>query len=131
MVRFSFWPSPAAAFVALTLSLSPLTAAAADFDTGLEAYSSGDYARALATFQPLAEQGLAGAQTYLAHMLRDGTGIPASSAGAAKWYGRAAAQGDLAAQNQLGLMTLAGQGMPRDSAAAFRWFKAAARQGHA
>jgi hypothetical protein len=49
--------------------------AAADFDKGFKAYESWDFKTALAEFTPLAEQGHAEAQHYLAIMYADGTGV--------------------------------------------------------
>ena len=50
----------------------------ADYQKGLDAYKSGDYATALREFRPLAEQGNAGAQNNLGVMYQNGvgTGMP-------------------------------------------------------
>ena len=46
----------------------------ADFQKGLTAYQSGDYATALREWKPLAEQGDASAQSNLGVMYQNGTG---------------------------------------------------------
>ena len=63
--------------LALTLALwLPLAGpvAADQFEDGLAAYDSGDYATALRHWQPLAEHGNADAQALLGHMYANGQG---------------------------------------------------------
>ena len=48
----------------------------ADFQKGLTAVQSGDYATALREWTPLAEQGNASAQFGLGLMYREGRGVP-------------------------------------------------------
>ena len=48
----------------------------ADFQKGLTAYRSGDFATALREWKPLAEQGHARAQFYLGVMYEKGRGVP-------------------------------------------------------
>ena len=66
---------------------------AQDFDKGLEAYNSGDYATAIRELKPLAEQGKAGAQYYLSRMYWRGEGVIQDYAETAKWLRKAADQG--------------------------------------
>ena len=47
-----------------------------DFQKGLTAYESGDYATALREWEPLAEQGDADAQFFLGEMYWRGQGVP-------------------------------------------------------
>jgi len=47
----------------------------ADFQKGLTAYQSGDFATALREWKPLAQQGDAGAQYYLGLMYAQGKGV--------------------------------------------------------
>ena len=54
--------------VVFLLFMSGVSAHAADFQTGLDAYDRGDYATALEEWRPLAEQGHAEAQVGLALM---------------------------------------------------------------
>jgi hypothetical protein len=80
------------AFIA-TLALTLTTANAADFQKGLAAAQSGDYATALKEWEPLAEQGDASVQYNLGVMYEGGLGIPQDYANAVKWYTLAAEQG--------------------------------------
>ena len=67
----------------------PLTGLAADFEAGLGAYNRGDYERALREFRPLAEQGVAPAQTNLGVMYYFGLGVPEDYTKAIWWYRKA------------------------------------------
>ena len=51
-------------------------ASSADFEKGLTAAQSGDYATALREWTPLAEQGHALAQSHLGWMYENGEGVP-------------------------------------------------------
>ena len=58
----------------------------ADFQKGLTAYKSGDYATALREWKALAELGDAGAQSNLGLMYDIGKGVPEDDKEAVKWY---------------------------------------------
>lgn len=116
--------------VALSIGATPI-AGAADFDKGLTAARSGDYAAALQEFRPLAEQGDATAQYNLGGMYASGDGVPQNDAEAVTWYRKAAEQGDATAQNNLGVMYDNGQGVPQDYAKTAQWYRRAAEQGDA
>ncbi len=73
----------------------------ADFQKGVDAYNSGDYATALREWKPLAEQGNAGAQFNLGLMYGDGQGVPQNYKTAIKWFRLAAKQGHPRAQEQV------------------------------
>ena len=103
----------------------------ADYDKGLAAYQSGDYATALREFRPLAEQGYASAQYNLGLMYDDGKGVPQDDKTAVKWYSLAAEQGYASAQYNLGWMYYKGQGVPQNYKTALKWFTLAAEQGDA
>ena len=80
-------------------------ARAQTYDDGMRAYDTGDFAKALEVWGPLAENGDAVAQYSLGKLLENGgVGVPRDLAEAAKWYQRSANQGVSAAQNNLGLM---------------------------
>ena len=70
----------------------------ADYQNGLTAYGSGDYATALREWTPLAEQGDASAQYKLGWMYDNGIGVSQDYKTAVKWYRLAAKQGDAFAQ---------------------------------
>ena len=76
----------------------------ADFQKGLAAAKSGDFATALREWTPLAEQGDALAQSSLGFMYHKGKGVPQNFETAVKWYRLAAKQGNAYAQYNLGLM---------------------------
>ena len=79
-----------AIFVAILLALIPLPGVAQDYDVGLAAYQSGDYATALRELEPLAEQGDTSAQNNLGVMYEYGLGVVQDYTEAVRWY-RAAA----------------------------------------
>ncbi|MEE8606805.1 MAG: tetratricopeptide repeat protein [Nitrospiraceae bacterium] len=104
-----------------------LTAPAwASLDEGLAAYQRGDYATALREWRPLAEQGVAEAQSRLGFMYTFGEGVSQDHAEAVKWYRKAAEQGYAKAQFNLGIMYDNGLGVPQDYAQAHMWFNFAA-----
>ena len=117
-----------AAIVALDIALAtPL--AAQDFDAGMEAYQRGDYTAALSEFRPLADQGLATAQTNLGNMYHDGLGVLQDFAEAIMWYEKAAIQGNVFAFYNLGLMYAKGNAVAQDVVLALMWWTLAANQG--
>ena len=88
-------------------------ALAGPFEDGLTAYGKGDYATTLEYWRPLAEQGLADAQSSVGWMYAKGEGVPRDDAEAVKWYRRAAEQGHAEAQYNLGSMYDEGLGVSR------------------
>jgi len=106
-------------------------AVSADYQKGLAAYHSGDYATALREWEPLAKQGNADAQVKVGLMYDNGQGVPQDYKIAMKWYRLAAEQGDAFAQYFLGLMYDNGQGVPQDDKTAVKWYRLAAEQGDA
>ena len=103
----------------------------ADFNKGLTAAQSGDFATALKEWKPLAGQGDADAQTNLGLMYQNGWGVPQDDKEAVYWYKLAAEQGDEKAQYNLGVMYDVGDGVPQDDKEAVRWYTLAAEQEHA
>jgi TPR repeat protein len=103
----------------------------ADFQRGLTAARSGDYATALREWKPLAKQGDANAQFNLGVMYKKGQGVPQNNKTALKWYRLAAEQGNARAQSKLGLMYKTGKGVPQDYKTAVKWYRLAAEQGYA
>ncbi len=98
----------------------------AAYQRGDAAYQRGDYATAIRELRPLAEQGVADAQTTLGFMYDKGQGVPRDHAKAVKWYHKAAEQGNAGAQYNLGVMYGKGQGVPQDYAQAHMWYNLAA-----
>lgn len=102
----------------------------ADYETGYNAYNSGDYAAALVELEPLAAQGNADAQYHLGLMHHFGNGVVQDPEEAAKWYQFAAVQGSANAQSALGSMYAKGEGVNKDYGESFRWHQLAAVQGN-
>ena len=63
-------------FLIILFSLTSNVVWSADFQKGLTAYYSGDYATALSEWKPLAEQGDATAQFFLGLMYYEGEVVP-------------------------------------------------------
>ena len=103
----------------------------ADFNKGLTAAQSGDFATALKEWKPLAEEGNAVAQNNLGLMYHNGWGVPQDYKEAVYWYRLAVEQGYSIAQYNLGLMYEKGKGVPQDDKEAARLYRLAAEQGDA
>lgn len=116
--------------VSLAFLLALDRAARADFDKGLAAYQRGDYAMALAEWQPPAEQGDVRAQLRLGELYRDGKGVWRNGDDAALWFRKAALQGNTAAQYYLARLHFEGFIVPRDPAEMMHWLSAAAGSGY-
>jgi len=94
---------------------------AGELVAGLAAYQNGDYARALAEFQPLADEGDITAQYYMGELYLKGQGVPQDFEKAVKWYAMAAEYGHGAAQANLGALLTLGLGTRRDLETAYYW----------
>jgi TPR repeat protein len=115
------------AFAAALLALSSAgVAEAQSVRSGVAALNRQDYVSASRILIPLAEQGVAAAQSYLGFMFETGRGVPQNYTEAAMWYRRAAEQGDSAAQYSLGLLYDKGFGVPRDVIEAGKWLNLSA-----
>jgi hypothetical protein len=88
-------------------------------------YDRANYATALKTWQPLAEQGDVAALTAVGEIYEKGLGVAPDLQAAAQWYRRAADKGDRRAQMNLGAMYEQGRGVPKDPAAAVQWYRRA------
>jgi TPR repeat protein len=91
-----------------------------------DAYSRGDYIRAVTTLSPLAARGNARAQALLGFMYENGFGVPQAYDAAADLYQRAAAQGDPFAQGRLGLIYDKGHGVLQNVILSYKWLDLAA-----
>ena len=120
-------------FVALLtvviLGVVALSSARADFEAGLQAYDAGDYATAIAEWQPLADQGNLEAQFGMGIIYENGRGIGRDNTQAAEWYTLAAEGGHPGAQFNLGNMYQQGLGVSKDPTQAVYWWTLAAAQG--
>ena len=102
----------------------------ADFQKGLTAAQSGDFATAVREWKPLAEQGDASAQYNLGQIYRQGKGVPQDYKTAVQWWKLAAEQGHASAQSNLGVRYINGQGVLQDYVRAHMWFNIAASSGN-
>ena len=94
---------------------------------GVAAYSLGQYDKAIAIWESLADSDL-DAQFRLGDFYERGIGVTRDYAGAAAWYRKAAMQGYAPAQFQLGLCYDHGKGVSSDVGEALRWYCLAAEQ---
>lgn len=113
------------------LGLIAGVSAAQDFKAGHAAASRGDFAAAIAHWQPLAQRGEPGAQYNLGMLYGRGDGVPKDLAVAAKWFLAAAEQGQVDAQARIGAMYARGLGGEQDYRQAARWLNEAAQHHHA
>jgi len=84
---------------------------AATYESGLRAYSAGDFVTARRHWEDVAESGDPQAQFMLGHLVQNGLGQPWSNAAAARWYRLAADQGLPEAQTALADLYLRGVGV--------------------
>lgn len=117
--------------LAIAVALFPLSLTAQDYDAGVQAAKSGNYAEAMTQWLPLAEGGNVQAQLGLATIYLKGLGVEKDYANAAQWYSKAAQLGDESAQYALGMMFANGMGIAKNDAQALALLQMAAKQGHA
>jgi cell division septation protein DedD len=110
--------------VAASLMALPV-AALADVKAGVDAWSAGEYERAVKEWRDPAAKGDADAQFNLAQAYRLGRGVEQNTKQAELYYAKAAAQGHIKAADNLGLLLF--QGGQRE--AAMPYVKAAADRG--
>lgn len=77
--------------------------ALADVKAGVDAWSRGDYAKAVAEWRARAAAGDADAQFNMGQAYKLGRGVPADQAMAHEWFRKAAVQGHAQAQDNYGL----------------------------
>jgi len=112
------------------LALCLAAPARADYDAGMAAYRSGDYAEALKHFQADAEAGDAPSQAALGILYVRGEGVEKDVGKAAEWFGKAAAQGNAGSQHLLARLLFSGALGERDVPKAIEWFEKASAQGY-
>jgi TPR repeat protein len=93
---------------------------------GWNAFGRGDYAGALAIWQPLAEQGDVNMQLLVGSIHDFGQGVPQDDAEAVKWYELAAMQGSGKGQFQAGSV-YARSPQVKDPVQGYKWLTIAAR----
>jgi len=115
-------------FLIILFSLASNVVWSADYNKGLDAYKSGDYATAVSEWTTLAIQGDSYAQNSLGKLYNAGLGVPQDDKTAVKWYKLSAEQGNAYAQSNLGEAYLRAKGVPEDIETSFKWFTLAAEQ---
>lgn len=116
-------------FFAVSILLFSAFVWAGDFQKGWRAYSSTDYATALAEWQDLAEAGDTNACFGMGLLYSNGFGVDLNDELALKYYDQAATQGHAEAQYNLGVMHQNGWGVPLDEDEGIKWYRLAADQG--
>ncbi|MGD0831036.1 MAG: tetratricopeptide repeat protein [Terracidiphilus sp.] len=111
-------------------SRPPQQAAATAVDAAQQTMPT-DPVQKAAWYRKAADQGDAGAQSFLGWLYASGQGVPQDYAQAAIWFRKAADQGDAGAQFNLGLSYAKGQGLAQDYTQAAVWYRKAAEQGEA
>jgi TPR repeat protein len=118
------------ASIGVTLITLALSAPAwADYQTGVDAYQSGDFKTAMTEWLPLAEGGDATAQNSVGALYDHGLGVDESDSEAAHWYQLAADQGLPLAMRNLAGMYAGGYGVAYDKDQAEYWYGKAAEAG--
>ena len=101
-----------------------------DYQTGVNAYATGDFKTALIHFKPLAENGNAGAQLLYGAMFEAGDGVPKDYKQASQWYKKSAKQGNEGAQFLLGKLYYNGNGVIKDYKIVYMWLNIASSNGN-
>ena len=107
----------------LQMTPTGIYAAPLSIREGVRAYENEDYARAIAAFRPLAEQGVVKAQYNLGRMYMYGEGVKQDKVEAVKWYRKAAEQDYVRAQAELGFAYDNGLGVKPDAHEAVKWYR--------
>jgi len=118
----------AAAFPAAPSLAAPADAA---FRQGLSAYNSGDFAKAMKIWLPLAQAEDAAAQAGIGFMYHRGMGQPVDNRKAAYWLRKAAEHGQPEGQMMLGTLYFYGKGVEKDYVKAYAWCDLAQDGGNA
>lgn len=113
-------------------------AAFADYQDGLDAYTFGDYGRAMAEWQAVVATApaevnpaiYAEAHYAIAKLYWEGSGVEQDYRQAHEWLLRAAELGHAGAQAKLGFMYTDGLAVRQDFGRAFDWYSKAARGGN-
>jgi uncharacterized protein len=100
-----------------------------DLQDGYDAYDRKDYKTAHKLLLPLAEQGVAKAQSILGWLYYKGLRVRQDYKQALKWTRLALEQGFKKAQNNMGVMYAEGEAVPQDYKEAFKLFSLSAEQG--
>jgi TPR repeat protein len=122
---------PLLAVTAFPATLSLAAPADAAFRQGLSAYNSGDFAKAMKIWLPLAEAEDAAAQAGIGFMYHRGMGVAVDNRKAAHWLRKAAEHGQPEGQMMLGTLYFYGTGVEKDYIKAYAWCDLAQDGGNA
>jgi cell division septation protein DedD len=111
--------------LALLLMTLAAPAAGQSVRAGIDAWSAGRHAEAVAIWRPLASRGNADAAFNMGQAFKLGRGVPADLAAAQRYYEQAGRAGHTEAQTSLGLLLF----QNGNRSGALRWLKAAANAG--
>jgi uncharacterized protein len=117
--------------VVFSIAIMLPRAGIADFQKGMNAAQSGDYASAIKEWEFSAEQGDMEAQFALGWSYKVGIGVTKNNETAFKWIGKAASQGHPEAQQLLGEMYLNGNGVTKNFDLGIKLMLLAAENGNA
>lgn len=92
------------AALAAVLALGMAGSAQADVKAGVDAWTQGDYSKAVNEWRPLANAGDADAQFNMGQAYKLGRGVPVDLPVALEWYRKAAVQGHQRAEDNMGLL---------------------------
>lgn len=118
-------------FIFITSSLATFNLHAGELEQGFQAFSAGNYEKALRLWLPIAEKDNDKAQYNLGLLYAKGLGVEKNLKTAFIWYKRAAANGNTDAMYNLGLMYDKGRVIYRSTKDATKWWEKAAELGNA
>ncbi len=110
----------------LPILSQPAAGQSSDIERAVAAYNSGDYATAIALFEPNAHQGNRDAQYAMGVAYYEGNGVNRDLDEALTWFRKAADSGHPTAMFNLGVAHWQGRGVEKSFAKAVDWWERAA-----
>ena len=119
----------ASCFTLLFVASEIAWAQSADVQRAIDAYNEGDYAAAMAVWEPLANQGNRDAQFAMGVLYYEGHGVNKNLDEALAWFRKAADSEHPTAMFNLGVAYWEGRGLSQNYAQAVDWWERAAESG--
>ena len=119
----------ASCFTLLFVASGIIWAQSADVQRAIDAYDDGDYAAAMAVWEPLANQGNRDAQFAMGVLYYEGHGVNKNLDEALAWFRKAADSEHPTAMFNLGVAYWEGRGLSQSFAQAVDWWERAAESG--
>jgi uncharacterized protein YgiM (DUF1202 family) len=119
----------ASCFALLFVASEIAWAQSADVQRAIDAYNEGDYAAAMAVWEPLANQGNRDAQFAMGVLYYEGHGVNKNLDEALAWFRKAADSEHPTAMFNLGVAYWEGRGLSQNYAQAVDWWERAAESG--